>query len=650
MSNSAGLAFTEPEHLVRDFASRGIVVLPPERLGVTPGVHERIFRRKKELIDAGVRPTSRNVPQILQVLSAPGLVAACNRLAGDNWAVVPFASGAGFTSGAYDQHWHKDDNGPLNGRKQRHHQAVQVEMLYFPQAVGPAMGPTATVPYSQYWTFNHEENHDNFAGADHLDFAFQIEGLQRVPVSGPDSPYAAEEIASRRTAHDIRMRKAVAGTGWPLVRSFEVAPLPAGSVVLYSHNVFHRGNHRVDDWRSWQDNPRFMWRFWIYRTTDPDAGVAGNRGAGSATDGEVDWRALGTDPLTGIDLNGAGDEVTVLWRYHDHWMRTGQAPPPRPEAARLAPPAREQAARHWREQLYAMHDAAEPKRIGAAYQIASCGDTELAVRLLGEALYHDRESVRRAATYGLVAVGPAATDVFLQAVRSPVKWVRKAGVYGLGDASPLTEAVLQAVTGRLRDDPSVYVRSVAAGTLGCLVRRAVAAGQGVPLIPACVTALVESLGREPNRSAMDRAQGRSIKFTRPTDDCDVCEGGAFDPVHEQFAPVRSAVRENALWSLVIVASHGTAVIGSALEPLTEALHEVVRSDQNLFCVGSAMDALARLTHLTPPGQEPAPEARNLRDEVIAAVNAAPVRAWDSLVCSGFDTAAIKDYADRCSSA
>ena len=516
MSNAAaGLAFTEPEHLVREFASRGIVVLPPERLGAAPEVHERIFRRKKELVDAGVRPTSRNIPDILQVLSAPGLVAACNRLAGDNWAIVPFASGAGFASGARDQHWHKDDNSPLNGRKQRHHQAVQLEMLYFPQAVGPAMGPTATVPYSQYWTFNHEENHDNFAGADHLDFAYQIDRLERVPVSGPDSSYDAEEIASRRTAHDIRMRKAVADTGWPLVRTFEVGPLPAGSVVLYSHNVFHRGNHRVDDWRTWKDNPRFMWRFWIYRTTDPDVGVAGSRGNGSAADGEVDWRALGTDPLTGIDLHGVGDEVTVLWRYHDHWMRTGQAPPPRPEAARLAPPAREQAARHWREQLHAMHDAAEPKRIGAAYQIASCGDTELAVRLLGEALYHDRESVRRAATYGLVAVGPAATDVFLQAVRSPVKWVRKAGVYGLGDASPLTEAVLQAVAGRLKDDPSVYVRSVAAGTLGCLVRRAVAAGQGVSLIPACVTALVKSLGREPNRPAMDRAQGRSIKFTRP---------------------------------------------------------------------------------------------------------------------------------------
>ena len=42
--------------------------------------------------------------------------------------------------------WHKDDNGPYNSRKQRHHQAVQIEMLYYPQVVSEQMGPTATVP------------------------------------------------------------------------------------------------------------------------------------------------------------------------------------------------------------------------------------------------------------------------------------------------------------------------------------------------------------------------------------------------------------------------------------------------------------------------------------------------------------------------
>eukprot|EP01050_Picozoa_sp_SAG11_P030462 SAG11_NODE_9026_length_952_cov_0.950762_1_plen_154_part_10 len=130
------------------------------------------------------------------------------------------------------------------------------------------MGPTATVPYSHYWTFNHEENQDSFA-TDHLDFDYQIDGLEAVDVSGNDSPYTRQEITARTTAHDVRMREAITRTGWPLVTQFEAAPLAAGTVILYSHNLFHRGNHRRDPPESWAHNPRFMWRFWLYRTTDP---------------------------------------------------------------------------------------------------------------------------------------------------------------------------------------------------------------------------------------------------------------------------------------------------------------------------------------------------------------------------------------------
>ena len=252
------------------------------------------------------------------------------------------------------------------------------------------------------------------------------------------------------------------------------------------------------------------------------------------------------------------------------------------------------------------------------------------MRLLGQALYTDRESVRRAATYGLIAVGAEATDTLLEAASSPVKWVRKAGVYGLGDASPLNEEVLQTVATRLREDPSVYVRAVAAGTLGCLGRRAVATGVGQTLIPACLEALVQSLGREENRLAMDRAQGRSIKFVRPTDECDVCEGGGVDFGLEQFKPVRSAVRENALWSMVILCSHGTAIAGPALEPTARALREVIRSDENAICVGFAMDALGRLAHLRPEDEI----ASDLQTEVSALLEESPMQCWESLVRSG----------------
>ena len=254
-SNPASiLAYSTPERLAQDFASRGLVVLAPESLGIPIDVHDRIYEQEKQAISERKRVTPSLIPDVLNVINAPGVVAACNQLVGENWAIVPFTHNASFTSGSRDQHWHKDDNGPYNSRKQRHHQAVQIEMLYYPQAVREDMGPTATVPYSHYWTFNHEENHDNFAGADHLDFNYQLNGMEREPVSGPDSKYDEDDIVHRRTAHDVRMREAITNLKWPLVQSFEAAPLRAGSVVFYSHNTFHRGNHRRDDWRTWEDN------------------------------------------------------------------------------------------------------------------------------------------------------------------------------------------------------------------------------------------------------------------------------------------------------------------------------------------------------------------------------------------------------------
>jgi len=107
-----------------------------------------------------------------------------------------------------------------------------------------------------------------------------------------------------------------------LVEPFEAALLSAGSVILYSHNMFHRGNHRRDDWRTWQDNPRFMWRFWIYRTTDPNQPTNQD-----LLDSEVDWNNLGKDPLTNIDLTSVGQDVTTVWRYRYHWTQTGKRPP-----------------------------------------------------------------------------------------------------------------------------------------------------------------------------------------------------------------------------------------------------------------------------------------------------------------------------------
>ncbi|MEE2752629.1 MAG: HEAT repeat domain-containing protein [Candidatus Latescibacterota bacterium] len=614
------LPYTEPHHLIEEFASRGLVLLSPESLGISPDIHDRIYEQEKRAYHDKRPVTPSSIPDVLELLDSPGLVSACNQIVGENWAIVPFTHNASFTSGSRDQHWHKDDNGPYNSRKQRHHQAVQVEMLYYPQDVHEDMGPTATIPYSQYWTYNHEENQDNFAGADHLDFEYHLSHMERVPVSGPDSNYDVEDIINQRTAHDIRMRESVTNTGWPLMKQLEAGPLRAGSVLLYSHNTFHRGNHRRDDWRTWKDHPRFMWRFWLYRTTDAPCEVDVP---------EASWS--GVDPLTNTDLDEATDDTTTVWRYHNYWMRTGQAPPPRPDAIAATPEERQQETDNLFAQLHATGDEKEPERIGAAYKLASIGDSGLAVGILSKALYDDRESVRRAATYGLIAVGPDATDTLIEASNAPTKWVRKAGVYALGDVSPLTTEVLKTVTSRLENDQSVYVRSVAAGTLGCLGRRAVATDGGVDLIPACLEALVGSLDREENRPAMDKAQGRSIKFVRPTDVCDVCEGGAVTFGKERFRMVRSAVRENALWAIVILCSHGAKITGDSLDSTIKALRDVVRHDKNVICVGFALDALNRLVHLHKADGDISPRIAELRSDLVTILGETPVRGWEALV-------------------
>jgi hypothetical protein len=293
-------------------------------------------------------------------------------------------------------------------------------------------------------------------------------------------------------------------------------------------------------------------------------------------------------------------------------------------------------------QLHEKGEASEPARVGAAYKLASIGDAELAARVLGKALHTERESVRRAATYGLIAVGAAATPVLLEATRSAVKWVRKAGVHGLGDAGPLVDGVLGVVVDRLEQDTSMYVRAVAAGSLGCLGRRAVATGEGADLVPACLEALMACLGREPNRLAMDRAQGRSIKFVRPTDECDVCEGSGVDFGLERFEPVRSVVRENALWSAVILCSHGAAVTGAALEPAIDGLTEVIRGDRNAICVGYAMDALTRLTHLRPQDEPVVAAIERLQARLPEILRLSPIRGWEALVRGGLTSRSVAE--------
>ena len=578
--------YTSNEALRAEFSSRGLALLSPESLGIPASVHQEVYQQEMAAWKSNDAITPADIPAIQEVLKAPGLIKAIDQLLGEGWAVVPFTHNAPFCSGPRDQQWHKDDNGPYNSRKMRHHHSVQMEMIYYPQDVTPEMGPTACIPYAHYWTFDHEENHDNFAGADHLDFNYLLNGMEHIPVNGPDSPYSREDIINRNTKHDIRMREAVQKTGWPLVKAMEAAPVRAGSVLLYSHNTFHRGNHRRDHWDEWDHNPRFMWRFYLYRCTEPKAEQKINP--------DLPWKHAVHDALTETDLPIDDENLTSVWRHHYQWLHTGLAAPARPQTATWSDEQREEEAKRLSQQIRVKNDDGEYLRIGAAYQLASLGNSEIGIRHLKQALYAGRENIRRAATYGLAAMGQEARTCLIEAASETEKWVRKAGVFGLGEACQLDEEILALLEQRLLHDESVYVRSVAAGSLGCLGRRAIAHGTGRSLIPKLIQVLLRSLGQEHNRLDMSRAQERSIKFVRPTDECDVCEGNAPTFGIERFEHVRSNPRENVLWSLVMLCSHGSAVLGDSLEELIAALKDIVLHDKNAISYGFAQDALNRL--------------------------------------------------------
>ncbi len=625
----------DKDTLIRDYCSRGLVVLAPDSLGIPKQVHKQIFESEVSALRSRSRITASSIPEVLQVLNSPGVIEACNAILGENWAIVPFTHNTPFLSGSHDQHWHKDDNGPYNGRKHRHHHAVQAELLYYPQQVGMDMGPTATVPYSQYWTFNHEENHDNFAGADHLDFKYQLDGMERIPVNGPKSPYKQEDIVNQQTDHDVRMRQSVEDLKWPFNQPFEVGPLDAGSVVIYSHNLLHRGNHRRDHWEKWRDNPRFMWRFWLYRTTEP---------SGELSPGE-NGTDFGEDSMTNLDRSTADEDVAEVWNYHVNWMHSGS----RAHATDADPNrSRDEINREIGElarRMRTKNDLNEPVRIGAAYRLSRLATNRQVAMALEIALRDDRESVRRAATYGIAAMGPVITPVSLHAANSEVRWIRKAAAFCLGESGELRLEVVDELKSLLLSDSSVYVRSVAASALGCFGRRAVVDSEGAQLIPHVAEALCRSLGQEENRLSMDQAQGRSIKLVRPTDDCDVCEGIGIDYSVARFRPVRSAVRENALWSLVIVCSHGPAVLGNALAPLIDCLTEVATQDENVFSAGFAMDALTRLEHMGRDSEQEQDSTNSSLINLDAILDSSPICTSESLLRGGMPIERLVGYLD-----
>ena len=93
-----------------------------------------------------------------------------------------------------------------------------------------------------------------------------------------------------------------------------------------------------------------------------------------------------------------------------------------------------------------------------------------------------------------------------------------------------------------------------------------------------------SLEREENRLDQSIRQKRGLKQCIVDDFSDLCEGGGVggrddgDATQQRLKPVRSGVRENALWSLVMLCTHEAAASAAGAEHVAEALAELIETD------------------------------------------------------------------------
>ena len=83
---TSNIQYTKNENLIQEFVTRGVVVLSPESLRIPTDIHQKIYEKEKKVLHDQLRITPDLIPEILKILNAPGLVDACDRILGKDWA------------------------------------------------------------------------------------------------------------------------------------------------------------------------------------------------------------------------------------------------------------------------------------------------------------------------------------------------------------------------------------------------------------------------------------------------------------------------------------------------------------------------------------------------------------------------------------
>lgn len=245
-----------------EFLDLGYKVIQPQ--SVPEKLHDELFdraaslfREHSELTDplAKLNTVSDNlhvkVPQLRQILTCQELHSALESVVGRHYFRYPHSFI--HLSGTYDQSYHKDSPLPWGTKGgMRSHRPNWAMAFYYPQATTIDMGSTEILPGTQYWNVDREGT-GRTEGEDRLDASFDQAAMNRMSIAERDSCLANQVLDLDRRLEPQRLE------------------LPKGSIVLVHFDLFHRGTRRV------ATDPRFMFKFWYVRTTEPRRENVGKR-------------------------------------------------------------------------------------------------------------------------------------------------------------------------------------------------------------------------------------------------------------------------------------------------------------------------------------------------------------------------------------
>lgn len=372
---------------------------------VDPAPHIRV-------IADNLRP---RIPDVERLLASPSVRGALNSVLGDEWQLYPhdFIH----ESSPNDQSFHQDGNLPWNDRGHyRSHRPDWAMLFYYPQTTDEATGPTEVLPGTQYWTNDYELPDDKYHRGDPL-------GRGIKPVDPQAASLAERDAFIQRVADS-----------WDVPNlERRILTVPCGGLVLASYDLAHRGTRTGPGFAG----RRFMYKFYLYRTTAPSSSSC--------------YRA------SNVPVAGAHELTAPIVEKNWRWLH-GE-----PVSPSANPP------KYSTNDLELANSDAERTRIAYELGHQANSDTGLTEDLVA-LLSHAREGVRRAAGYAFCMVERVEEALFKSVLEDERAPVRRAAVLALRESMCCTSNTVEWLFERVETDPDDLVRSNAVYALGIFAR------------------------------------------------------------------------------------------------------------------------------------------------------------------------------------